>query len=289
MKSRTGTLPLVTPAYENEILGSWLIRVASTYDLSLPSFLTRIGAAREDRRRKQLLWLELDDANTDWEVLAQAVSRRASDLRKMNIVKRSRFIPKEIVLCKACLLQSIREIGSPVWKKDWLHPFAAVCASHHCWLAPIPYLWVRSIRRSERIAEFAHALPDRQIDALGESANLIVGARWIHQAFIAMSSPPVLQRDLADLDSVPLVHKLVAALTRDVERQGSPEHDSYRQRMRHIGLIGLFLKSNSEERQTNTPAVFTTAIDEHRKAVAEWKYILGLIAPLYASRPLNCR
>ena len=48
MKPRTAALPLITPAYEDEVLGSWLLRVASTYDLSLPSLLTRIGAARED-------------------------------------------------------------------------------------------------------------------------------------------------------------------------------------------------------------------------------------------------
>lgn len=132
-------------------------------------------------------------------------------------------------------------------------------------------------------------MPDRQIDALGEPANLIVGARWIHQAFIAAPSPPVLKRDLADLDGAPLVHKLISTLTRDAARQGGPEHGSYRERMRHIGLIGLFLKANSEERQTNTPAVFTTAIDEHRKTVTEWKYIIDLITPLFAPRSLKRR
>ncbi len=118
MKPITATLPLVAPAFENEVLGSWLLRVASTYDLSLPCLLTRTGIAREDRRCKQLLWLELDDTAIDWEVLAQAVSRQAKDLRKMSVTRRSRTVPREAVLCKACLLQSIRNIGGPVWKKD---------------------------------------------------------------------------------------------------------------------------------------------------------------------------
>ena len=154
MKPRTAALPLITPAYEDEVLGSWLLRVASTYDLSLPSLLTRIGAAREDRRRRQLLWLELDDADTTWNVLALAVSRRTADLRKMNIQRVRKPLPREVALCGACLVQSIETIGSPVWKKSWLHPFAAVCMQHRCWLTPIPYSRVRMIQRIERLAKF---------------------------------------------------------------------------------------------------------------------------------------
>ena len=166
MKPITNALPLIAPAFKNEVLGSWLLRVASTYDLALPSLLTRIGAARHDRRRKQLLWMELNDADTDWEMLAQAVRRDADDLRDMSIARAVRHVPKEVALCETCLLQSVREIGWPVWKKDWLHSFAAVCTIHSCWLIPVPYSNIRGVRRIERLTEILMDRPEQQTRAL---------------------------------------------------------------------------------------------------------------------------
>ena len=246
MKPITNALPLIAPAFKNEVLGSWLLRVASTYDLALPSLLTRIGAARHDRRRKQLLWMELNDADTDWEMLAQAVRRDADDLRDMSIARAVRHVPKEVALCETCLLQSVREIGWPVWKKDWLHSFAAVCTIHSCWLIPVPYSNIRGVRRIERLTEIL--------------------------------------MDLADLDGSRLVHKLLAALERQADLQGIFERGDHRDRMRHLGLIGAYLKARASDQQTDTPKLFVTAIRELRKADAARKYLMDLIAPLFTPR-----
>ena len=284
MKPITNALPLIAPAFKNEVLGSWLLRVASTYDLALPSLLTRIGAARHDRRRKQLLWMELNDADTDWEMLAQAVRRDADDLRDMSIARAVRHVPKEVALCETCLLQSVREIGWPVWKKDWLHSFAAVCTIHSCWLIPVPYSNIRGVRRIERLTEILMDRPEQQTRALDCPETLIAGAKWIHRTFVETSKPPPLKDDLADLDGSRLVHKLLAALERQADLQGIFERGDHRDRMRHLGLIGAYLKARASDQQTDTPKLFVTAIRELRKADAARKYLMDLIAPLFTPR-----
>lgn len=311
MKPTASALPLVAPTYDGEILGSWMLRVASTYDLSLPSLLNRIGAARQDRRHKRLLWLELGDADTEWDVLSEAVRRRASDLRAMSVTSIPGHVPKELVLCEACLIQSMQDIGSPIWKKDWLHPFASVCTHHRCWLTPIAYSNVRCIHRIDRLVELVMALPVSRRTDFDFPESLMLGALWIHRSLIESLYPPTLCDDLADVSISRLVHKLQTVLNDQIatdargenydyctldqffcsrtsntdDRRVTPERPiQHRERMRHIGLIGAYLMDNVGEQRTDRPAFIATVIKDVRREEAEGKSLEDLIEKIFGLR-----
>ena len=168
--------------------------------------------------------------------------------------------------------------------EERLAPFVCGCLYDPQLLAHSGSVFEHSRRPANRLTEILMDRPEQQTRALDCPETLIAGAKWIHRTFVETSKPPPLKDDLADLDGSRLVHKLLAALERQADLQGIFERGDHRDRMRHLGLIGAYLKARASDQQTDTPKLFVTAIRELRKADAARKYLMDLIAPLFTPR-----
>lgn len=150
-------LPFVPQAAGGELLGSWLLRIADVYGLSLRSFLSRLGAWPYPGRVLPH-WFALRCVDLQLDLLANAVRLSPTELAATEPPGCRRHWPQELGLCLDCL-DAAADLGQPhFWSRCWMHPLATVCRLHGTWLTPVAAKDLARIRHATDFAGVADRL-----------------------------------------------------------------------------------------------------------------------------------
>lgn len=134
---RTGTgLPVVLPPAKGEMLGSWLMRIAQFYGLSINSLLSRVGA-KDPGPGPVHHWFALGPSVLDVAPLANALRVQPSQLSTMAPPRCRPHWPTELGMCRACLVDAASSQQPVAWSLQWMHPLAVACQVHKAWLTPV--------------------------------------------------------------------------------------------------------------------------------------------------------
>lgn len=143
-------LPFVPKPASNELLGSWLLRVAELYGLGLATLLSRLGA-RPPGDARVPHWFAVDAASVSLDALYIATRLSRAELNAMAPPNyRSRW-PEEIGACAACLAHATNAAEPITWNRNWTDPLATVCGIHGTWLTPVATRTLARIRHAEEL------------------------------------------------------------------------------------------------------------------------------------------
>lgn len=95
-------LPVVLPPAKEEVLGSWLMRIAQFYGLSLNALLSRVGATSSTSGSLPH-WFALCPSVLDMAPLASALRVQPRQLSTMAPPRCRPHWPTELGMCSACL------------------------------------------------------------------------------------------------------------------------------------------------------------------------------------------
>ena len=93
---------MVLPPAKDEMLGSWLMRIAQFYGLNLPALLSRVGAMNP-RSGSLPHWFALRPSVLDMAPLASALRVQSRRLSAMAPPRCRPHWPAELRMCTACL------------------------------------------------------------------------------------------------------------------------------------------------------------------------------------------
>ncbi len=129
-------MPVVLPPAKDEVLGSWLMRIAQFYGLSLNALLSRVGATNP-RSRSLPHWIALRPCVLDMAPLASALRVQPRQLSTMAPPRCRPHWPTELGMCSACLEDAAAAQQPLTWSLRWMHPLAVTCQVHRRWLTPV--------------------------------------------------------------------------------------------------------------------------------------------------------
>lgn len=140
-------LPYVPQPAPNELLGSWLLRVAQLYSLGLTTLLSRLGA-RPPGDPRVSHWFAIDGASVILDALSAASRLSRVDLAAMASPPCLPRWPEELGACASCLVHAA-DAGQPItWNQNWMNPLATVCSIHGTWLTPVATRTLAGVRHA---------------------------------------------------------------------------------------------------------------------------------------------
>jgi hypothetical protein len=149
--ARHAGLPFVPQPASNELLGSWLLRVAQLYGLGLRTLLRRLGTLQPDVAHLPH-WFAIDANSVSLNALSAAARLSRVDLAAMAPSGCRPRWPGELGVCERCLADA-KDTGQPLtWNRNWMSPLATVCNIHGTWLTPIAIRTLAGIRHAGDIA-----------------------------------------------------------------------------------------------------------------------------------------
>jgi len=144
-------LPYVPQPAPNELLGSWLLRVAQLYGLGLRTLLSRLGTLQPDVAHLPH-WFAIDGNSVSLDALSAAARLSQVDLAALAPSGCRPRWPGELGVCDRCLADAA-DTGQPLtWNRNWMSPLATVCDIHGTWLTPIATRTLAGIRHAGDIA-----------------------------------------------------------------------------------------------------------------------------------------
>lgn len=148
--ARHGGLPFVPQPAHDELLGSWLLRVAQLYGLGLATFLSRLGV-RPGTDDRMPHWFALCGASINLEALSTATRLPRAQIAAMaSPACRPRW-PEELSACEQCLADEAEAVQPITWRRGWMNPLVTVCSVHGAWLRPVPTRALNRIRHAGNI------------------------------------------------------------------------------------------------------------------------------------------
>ena len=140
-------LPFVPQPASNELLGSWLLRVAQLYGLGLPTLLSRLGVrpAGDDRLPH---WFSLGASTVCLDALSAATRLSRVDLAAMAPPDCRPRWPEELGACATCLAAATEAAQPITWSRTWMSPLAVVCTIHGTWLTPVATRTLAAMRHA---------------------------------------------------------------------------------------------------------------------------------------------
>lgn len=140
-------LPFVPQPAPDELLGSWLLRVAQLYGLGLTTMLSRLGARPAGDARVQH-WFAIDDSNVSLDAVSAASRLPRATLATMALSACRPRWPEQLDACERCLADAT-DAGQPItWNRHWMNPLATVCSTHGAWLTPVATRTLASVRHA---------------------------------------------------------------------------------------------------------------------------------------------
>ena len=140
-------LPFVPQPTPDELLGSWLLRVAQLYGLGLPTLLSRLGA-RPVGDAHFPHWFAIDGSTISLDALSAAARLSLVDLAAMAPPGCRPRWPEELGACATCL-EAATEAAQPItWNRSWMNPLATVCSIHGTWLTPVATRTLAAMRHA---------------------------------------------------------------------------------------------------------------------------------------------
>lgn len=146
--SQHAGLPFVPQPAPDELLGSWLLRVAQLYGLGLATLLSRLGV-RPSTADCTPHWFALSDASINLDALYTAPRLPRAQLSAMAPPACRPRWPEELGACERCLADAA-EAGQPItWRRGWMNPLVTVCSVHGVWMTPAPIRALARVRHAE--------------------------------------------------------------------------------------------------------------------------------------------
>jgi TniQ len=162
-------LPFVPQPAPDELLGSWLLRVAQLYGLGLTTMLSRLEARPAGDARVPH-WFAIDDSNVNMDALSAASRLPRATLATMAPSACRPRWPEQLGACERCLAGAT-DAGQPItWNRHWMNPLATVCRTHGSWLAPVETRMLARVRHADDFSSVVRqftatqALPDGEPD-----------------------------------------------------------------------------------------------------------------------------
>lgn len=175
-------LPVVLPPAKGEVLGSWLMRIAQFYGLSLNALLSRVGAANPSSGPLPH-WFALRPGVLDIAPLARALRVQPRQLSTMAPPGCRPHWPTELGACSACLEDAAVAQQPLVWPLRWMHPLAVACPVHRRWLTPVATRELVRIRSAAELLGLRSPVEPASVD---ERDN-IADALWAQRAAFSKS------------------------------------------------------------------------------------------------------
>ena len=214
-------LPVVLPPVKEEVLGSWLMRIAQFYGLSLNALLSRVGATNP-RSGSLPHWFALCPSALEIAPLASALRVQPRQLSTMAPPRCRPHWPTELGMCSACLEDAAVAQRPLAWSLRWMHPLAVTCQVHRRWLTPV------TTRDLVRIRDTGDLLSIRSLaeQAAAVDRDNIGDALWAERAAFSRTGTrtpwgragvPALMRVLPVVDSA-----LASASNQELAELGLP-------------------------------------------------------------------
>jgi hypothetical protein len=182
---RTG-LPFVPQPGPDELLGSWLLRVAQLYGLGLAPLLDRLGALQTGAAQLHH-WFAIDASIVSIEALSAATHLPRSDLAKMPASACRPHWPEELGVCERCLTDATHAGEPLMWNRNWMSPWATVCNIHGTFLTPVATRRLAGVRHAEAFgAAIESAAPAPEL--LDEDAICASDALWLQALCLARTA-----------------------------------------------------------------------------------------------------
>ena len=140
-------LPFVPRPALNELLGSWLLRMAQLYGLGLATLLSRLGV-RPSAVDRTPHWFALPGASINLDALSTATRLQRAQLAAMAPPACRPRWPEELGACERGLANAA-EAGQPItWSRGWMNPLVTVCSVSGVWLTPVATRALAGIRHA---------------------------------------------------------------------------------------------------------------------------------------------
>jgi hypothetical protein len=172
-------LPFVPKPATDELLGSWLLRVAQQYGLGLPTLLKRVGAWPAGTLRLPH-WFTLNDTSVCFDALSAATCLSTEALAELAPSTCRPHWPTELGACAKCFSEAADAGGPITWKLSWMHPLATVCNIHGTWLTPVTTRALARIRHAEDFHQVARHVTEVQA-LLDDGPRRDEDALWLQQ------------------------------------------------------------------------------------------------------------
>jgi len=210
---RLSELPIAPAPQRAELIGSWLLRVASIYAISVPRLLVHLGI--EAPPISTLHWSRLPRfVARDIAKLAHVMNWPSSAIRRMQSRVGRMRQPEELGICLACWREDITNDRPIYWRRYWVDPLALSCPQHRGWLLPVRVANLRRIRTYGDLIDFAQHMicehsgmltfgqsssPSRDLLVLERALCKPTHNTQIPFGDLGLSSAPMLFRVISDL------------------------------------------------------------------------------------------
>lgn len=154
---RHSGLPFVPRPASDEVLGSWLLRVAQLYGLSLKTLLNRLGS-RPAGGAALPHWFSVDGSSVSLDALSAATRLSRDDLAAMAPPRCRPRWPEELGACAACLAAAAEAARPITWSRTWMNPLGVVCSIHGTWLVPVATRKLAGVRHAGDFGGLAEQL-----------------------------------------------------------------------------------------------------------------------------------
>ena len=174
---RHSGLPFVPQPAPNELLGSWLLRLAQLYGLGLTTLLSRLGA-RSTGDARVPHWFAIGGSSVSLDAISTASRLSRADLEAMAPHTCRPRWPEELGACGSCLADAA-SAGRPIaWNRNWMNPLATVCSTHGIWLTPVATRILAGVRHAGDFAGVVQHVAAAQA-LLDEGPACVVNALWL--------------------------------------------------------------------------------------------------------------
>lgn len=171
-------LPFVPQPASDELLGSWLLRVAQLYGLGLATLMSRLSV-RPNTDARMPHWFTLSGASINLDALSTATRLPRTRLAVMAPPACRPHWPEELGACAKCLSHAA-ETGEPIrWSRSWMNPLATVCGIHDTWLTPVATRELARIRHAGDFGALHAAVAAATPTLLDDGPALVAGALWL--------------------------------------------------------------------------------------------------------------
>ncbi len=179
-------LPFVPQPAPDELLGSWLLRVAQLYGLGLTTLLRRLGA-RPAGDAPLPHWFAISDSNVSLDALSAASRLPRSTLATMAPSACRPHWPEQLGACERCLADAT-DGGQPItWNRTWMSPLAVVCSIHGTWLTPVATRTLAGVRHAADFGGITQQVTAAQAQLDNEPA-CASDAQWLQRLCTARTA-----------------------------------------------------------------------------------------------------
>ena len=176
-------LPFVPQPAPDELLGSWLLRVAQLYGLGLKTMLSRLGALKAGDAHFPH-WFSIDSSTVNLDALAAAARLLRADLQAMAPPGCPPRWPEELGACGRCLADATDAGQALTWCRNWMSPLATVCHIHGAWLTPVATRRLAGVRHAGNFVDVLQ--PIAAAPTLQEEEPVCAGdTLWLQDLWLA--------------------------------------------------------------------------------------------------------